>query len=240
MSREGLSQRIRSQRIVAELGPQGHHLVDDAGPVVQVGEVGPEDDVRGANLRHDRAEHRLAGLEGNPALPLEVLRRRPADTGAHLAGELRVLDVVEPPEPVRQPPAPRLEDAHPQRGMSFEDASFDQGEQRHHHLDRVRAGMLAEMGAEAIRPRGGDVRVGALVEEDGEPVVLARGPEPRVRRIAQRAALHRVGSQDDGAQAVAERLLEVAHHRLGIVAREEGGAQEPVRRERAEVPSQRL
>jgi hypothetical protein len=95
--------------------------------------------------------------------------------------------------------------------------------------------MAAEPGVEAIGAGGGNARVRALVEQDRDAVVRARGPEPRVRRRAQRAAPDRVGPQRHGAHAVADRLLEVGDHGVGIVARHQRGADEPRRRVRAEV-----
>jgi hypothetical protein len=105
--------------------------------------------------------------------------------------------------------------------VGLEDAALDEREQGHHGFERVRAGVLPEVRVEAIGARGGDAGMGAFVEQDGDRVVLAGGPEPLIRGGAQRAASHGVGPQHDRAKAVVQRLFEIAHHGLGLVAREQ-------------------
>jgi hypothetical protein len=90
-----------AQRLIAERGPLGEELADGVGPVLEVGEVGSEDEPGGPEFGGDLAEHGFVGLERDPALSPKVLGRRPAHASPHLGAKLRVLDAVEPPEPVR-------------------------------------------------------------------------------------------------------------------------------------------
>ena len=65
-----------------------------------MGIVRGPDDALGTDQRRHRAERALVGIEGDPALPLEVLARLGAQLGSHPAVD--VGEVIEAIEPVRQ------------------------------------------------------------------------------------------------------------------------------------------
>ena len=88
--------------------------------------------------------------------------------------------------------------------MALHDAALDEREEGHHLLHRVRAGVGGEARGEAVGAGGGGAAVGGLVDDDGEAVVGAVGPEAVVGGVAEEAAGDRVGADDHRGPAVVD------------------------------------
>ena len=96
------------------------------------------DDAVGADQRRLRGEreHRLVGVEADPALPLHVLRRQHREVFGTSHWNLLAV-VVEPLEPRHEPAAVGLEEDELGVGEPLAHAARGEVRDRAHHVDRV-------------------------------------------------------------------------------------------------------
>ena len=153
--------------------------------------------------------------------------RRAADRRRHLLGEIAVLDLVEPPQPVDHPAAARLEEGEAELGVPLHDAALDQRQERHHLLHRMRAGVHRKTRGEAIGARARRSGVRRLVHDDDEAVLRAIGPERVVGGIAEQPPGDRVRADDDRRPAALDREAGMADHRFRLEAGDQGGGAQP-------------
>src|SRR5207245_5574844 len=103
---------------------------------VRVREVGREDDVPDANEVVHRLHRILVALDGDEALPLEVLARLHREIAREDVAEPLVV-LVHPPQKERRPACVPLEERDAEPRMPLEDAAAAEAHGREHLLTRV-------------------------------------------------------------------------------------------------------
>ena len=199
-------------------------LADHAGDLgVRMRVVARPDDAIGADQRvlGGEAQRALVGVEGDPALALEVLGRLHLHL-RHVPREDLVM-VIEALEPGNDPAAVRLEEDHLQARKALEGAAADQHGERGLHVEHVRQRLAEEdvldadharhlrlfllsLGEHRARPRSDEaaeaqVAAGARqvvgevgVEAEGQVEVLQRRPQADRRPDRRRTCRRRKGS----------------------------------------------
>ena len=190
---------VQVERVAPEQPGSGHgvevavalaQLVHDARVLrVAVGEVRRPDEPVGARERAQHPHGPFAGVEADPALPPEVLLGGQRQVGCR--PPVALLELAEPVHPVRDPPAPALQDDHLQVRVPFEHTAIGEVRKGHLLVEQQDQRVVGARGHPLQEPpcRARHVGQARRVQGEGQPGLLERLPHRRIGAVMERTPL---------------------------------------------------